>query len=53
MKLYRDINVRLYGSELCDKVDTLRQKGINLTELIKKAINDYGDVAKHEQSNKV
>ena len=39
IKLYRDIAVRLFGEENCTQVDFLRQNGINLSELIREAIN--------------
>lgn len=39
IKLYRDISVRVFGEELCAKVDFLRKKGINIHDLIISAIN--------------
>ena len=36
--LYRDIDIRVYGTDKTEKVDKLRKSGINITNLIVDAI---------------
>jgi hypothetical protein len=52
-KLYRDIAVRVFGTEICSKVDFLRQNGINLSDLIVESINKkYFELKENKLSNK-
>lgn len=39
--MYRDVFIRVYDVEAIAKVDELRKNGINLTELLVKAIIEY------------
>ena len=39
--MYRDVFIRVYDVEAITKVDLLREKGINITELLVKAIIEY------------
>ena len=39
--MYRDVFIRVYDEEAISKVDTLREKGVNITELLVKAIKEY------------
>jgi hypothetical protein len=53
IKLYRDIAVRVLGDELCNKVDFLRQNGINIHDLIVSTINTkYSELKKGDAKNK-
>ena len=36
--MYRELVVRAYGKETIEKIDQLRQSGINLTELVLSAV---------------
>jgi len=39
--MYRDITIRAYSDEDINKIDRLRAVGVNITELVLKAIRDY------------
>jgi hypothetical protein len=39
--MYRDVFIRAYGDEEIEKIDQLRQAGINLTELLLNPIMEY------------
>lgn len=39
--MYRDVFIRAYGEEEIEKIDQLRQAGVNLTELLLNAIMEY------------
>lgn len=36
--MYRDVTIRAYDEEIIRKIDELRENGINITELLLKAI---------------
>jgi hypothetical protein len=36
--MYREIVIRAYGEEAIEKIDLLRQSGINMTELLLSAV---------------
>jgi hypothetical protein len=36
--MYREIVIRAYGKEAIEKIDQLRQSGINMTELLLSAV---------------
>lgn len=39
--MYRDVVIRVYDVKAISKVDALRENGINITELLIKAIIEY------------
>jgi len=46
--MYRDITVRAYDEETIKKIDELRISGVNITELVLKAIMSYSQEAELE-----
>ena len=39
--MYRDLYARAYDEEIIEKIDKLRENGVNMTELVLNAIKDY------------
>ena len=39
--MYRDVAIRAYDEEIIKKIDELRENGVNITELLLKAIKEY------------
>jgi hypothetical protein len=49
--MYRELVVRAYGEEAIEKIDLLRQSGINITELVLSAVM-LADIEKLREEKK-